>query len=397
MDKYTFEAAKAAFNVTEIEKTFNSLYKDRKQFTTYFTRDKIKSMKLDEYILGKGTKNLKNFCYAVEWAFDDFGKIQGSTSRKFGIYYSKKNNEYIVTKKYGQTINEAFRTIKQEIVNLLEAGEKKDIKAIVSNSLSPMFKGKILYLYYPDRYLNIFAESHIDYFITELGCDKIGSSEMDVVEKRELLLDFKNSDKDMKKWSINMFSKFLYSEYPKSPNAYKDKHETKFELLDNVEFVSLDYQVDKKGDNPSKRQSGKVNYEKKERSAKRLGNRGEKIVLEAEKEWLKQHGIKKKLIYVASTDDTKGYDIESWFEDGSPKYIEVKATTSTIGNNSFFLSNNEYLTAKELGPSYCIYLVLEANTNCPKIVRLGNPFISKIRQKDITPINYRVDIKTFRE
>ena len=394
MDRYAFAAAKASFDPVEVEKGYKELYAERKRFTEYFTPQRILSMELDDYVEGKGAKGLTNFCYAVEWAFDKLGKIQGSTSIKFGIYYSPKKHKYIFARKYGKDIDSAFEKIKSEIVSLIEAGANNDIEAIVSNSLSPMFKGKILFLYYPERYLNIFSEEHIDHYITELGCDKVGSSKLDVVEKRELLLDFKAHDKDMKDWSIHMFARFLYGEYPKSPNEYKEKHEEKFELLKKTEFVDLDYLVNKHIATPAKSSAKKIDYEAKQRSAKRIGNRGENIVLEAEEKWLKQHGIKKKPVYVANTDDSKGYDIESWFEDGSPKYIEVKATRSSIGDDSFFLSINEYLTAKMLGKSYCIYLVLEATTANPKIVKLGNPFISKIKEEDMSPITYRVDIKT---
>lgn len=335
MDKCAFEAAKVAFEYVKVDKAYKDLYAKRRKFVEYFTLEKILSMDLDDYVEGKGINDLKNFCYAVEWGFEKLGKIQGATSIKFGIYYSKKKNKYIYARKYGKNYKDAFAMIKQEIVNLIKAGATKNMEAIRCNTLSPMFKGKILYLYYPDKYLNIFAESHIDYYITELGCDKIGCSQMDVVDKRELLLDFKNRDENMKKWNINMFSRFLYTVYPKSPNN-KGQHEEKFDLLESVEFEEHDYHVNKKGRILLKSSVGKIDYEAQQRRAKRLGNRGERIVLEAEKEWLRQHGVEKKPIYVANTDDSKGYDIQSWFADGSSKYIEVKATKSFMGNNSFF-------------------------------------------------------------
>lgn len=277
MDKHAFEAAKAAFDPVKVEKNFKMLYNDRKKFTKYFTRERILSMRLDDYVEGKGAKDLTNFCYAVEWALENLGKIQESTSIKFGVYYSKKKKQYVYAQKYGNNCAEAFEVIKHAIVDLIEAGARKDIEAIKSNILSPMFKGKILYLYYPDKYLNVFAERHVNYFITELGCDVIGCSKMDVVEKRDLLLDFKNADEDMREWSIDMFTKFLYDEYPKSPERFNGKQEGGFELLDNVEFVDLDYLVNKKGPASSIKIAGKIDYESKQHSLKELGNRGERM------------------------------------------------------------------------------------------------------------------------
>jgi len=41
---------------------------------------------------------------------------------------------------------------------LLEAGRANNLEAIRQIEISPMFKGKILFLYYPERYLNVFSE-----------------------------------------------------------------------------------------------------------------------------------------------------------------------------------------------------------------------------------------------
>lgn len=66
-----------------------------------------------------------------------------------------------------------------------------------------------------------------------------------VLYKRDALLAFKDSDKDMKKWSIDMFAVFLHSHYPKSPAkaeemAVKSKEEElDFPTLEDVSFVDL--------------------------------------------------------------------------------------------------------------------------------------------------------------
>ena len=91
-----------------------------------------------------------------------------------------------------------------------------------------MFKGKILSVYYPNDFLNIFSAKHLNYFINILGLDNESKSELD---KQALLLNFKKSDKVMQKWSVYEFSKFLYASFGNPNNEIKEEKISK-ELKD---------------------------------------------------------------------------------------------------------------------------------------------------------------------
>ena len=65
--------------------------------------------------------------------------------------------------------------------------------------------------------------------------------------------------------------------------------------------------------------------------------------------------LAEKVTWVANENCNAGYDIQSFFEDGSYKYIEVKSTTAR--NVNFYLTNNELEVAKLLGDNYFIYRV----------------------------------------
>jgi hypothetical protein len=102
-----------------------------------------------------------------------------------------------------------------------------------------------------------------------------------------------------------------------------------------------------------------ADYEKEARELKKLGDRGEKIVMDLESKRLKDAGrndLAKKIERVSLKSDADGYDILSFESDGTERYIEVKATRSRVGAANFFLTVNEFNTAMQLS-NYFIYIV----------------------------------------
>ena len=110
-----------------------------------------------------------------------------------------------------------------------------------------------------------------------------------VLYKRDALLELKNSDKDMKKWSINMFAVFLWSHYPKAPlkndevAVAPDEEDIEFPTLESFSFIDLQL-ANEKPIPPTKPHSGQPSpdYEKEARKYKKLGDRGEYVVYQAD-------------------------------------------------------------------------------------------------------------------
>lgn len=214
MHRHEFDAAARGYDYSDRANDIQALLLLREQFVKHFTVDFIKNMKLDDYCIGSGRKNITCFCYAIEQSFRDLGVILGSTAQKFGIYYSTKENTYNYTSKFGDSRIKAFNAVKRNLVSLIEAGKEGDIDKIVNNIFSPMVKGKILSLYYPDKYLNIFSEDHLDHFLNKLG---IGTEDLyasDSIYKRKAIVDFKNDDAYLATWEMDKFSSFLYYIFP---------------------------------------------------------------------------------------------------------------------------------------------------------------------------------------
>ena len=110
----------------------------RKYFVKKFPLNKIMSMTLDDYVIGKAdiTESGKDsFCYLIERKMLNIGEIRGSKVDKFGVWFSK-NHEYKFTKKYGKTLNETFENLKKEICGLLISASNDDYKRIENNKIA---------------------------------------------------------------------------------------------------------------------------------------------------------------------------------------------------------------------------------------------------------------------
>ena len=402
MNYQEFETAKSTFRLYTIEKEFAKHYSLRDKVVKSFSLERIATMGLDDYVQGKGSR--ESLCYFLEKGLDELGRITGSTAIKFGVYYDKHNKKYVFSKKFGNNYKDAFENVRRSIVELIKAGKAEDYEAIKHNPISVMLKGKILSTYYPEKYLNVFSEDHLDHYLKKLNLDTKVLMKKDPIYKRQALIDFKNKDKDMRDWSVNMFAVFLYRQYPKSPikegeTAVKSKEEEfNFPTPDKTIFVEMERTTET--ENTTRKGNSKVapvDYEKEARKYKQLGDRGEYIVMQAEikrvmKELSLSEAEAKKLVnQVSQKSDAYGYDILSVNADYTPRYIEVKATRGKCGNMDFYYTANELEAAKLYKKDYYIYIVYEIMSKNPKIWIMNNPFLGNNTLK-LQPIKYKVKL-----
>lgn len=193
----------------DYETKFKNCEKERLKFIQLFPENQILNMQLDDYVVGKGGES---FCYWLESKLRELGSIKGGSTadKKFGLYYSKVEQAYKTIQKWNKNlyVQDAFDNIKVSINELLKAGQIVDIESISNNSLSPMFKSKILATYYPKKYLNVFAPEHVDYFIHKLN---LPTNQNSTEGKRQVLIKFKNENKLLKDFNNYMFMVFLYN------------------------------------------------------------------------------------------------------------------------------------------------------------------------------------------
>lgn len=387
MNQKEFQQAVKRFdaNMKQYKVQFKPAENLRLDFLKRFPLSRIRKMKLDEYVQGKGVQE-DNFCYEIEWKLGALGSIVGASAKKFGIYFSKKSNSYQINRIWKRTTDEqSMAALRMALVNLIEAGDSEDFDTIRKSAFSPMFTGKILATYFPEKYLSVFSEEHLDYFIHRLELDAQVDYDSDIFDKRNVLVDFKNRNAIMKRWSLHAFAHFLYTEYPKAPS----EEDVNPDFIDNIEFMNGDFHSLESDFHPH---HGKVDYEKQTKAKVALGERGEYIVMQYELQKLKRIKSAKRPKQVSVEDDSLGYDIQSYDEHGNKIFIEVKATNSSPKDFHFYFSANELESALDLAKDYHVYIVFNPNSSKPKIFDLGNPFIEE-GKVSLIPIAYKLRLQ----
>jgi hypothetical protein len=205
------EAVKSFFDnkYNDLRKVVEPTEIKRQEFTKQFPPNQIFNMQLDDYVVGK---EKESFCYWLETTLRPLGSIKGGSTadKKFGVYYNKENKEYRTIQKWDKDDNPevAFSNIKIEISKLLIAGKNDDMDGIISNRISPMFKHKILTTYFPDKYLSVFSEAHVDYFLKKMNIPS--NNNLHVEDKRRILFEYKNTIDKFKNVDNYYFTAFLY-------------------------------------------------------------------------------------------------------------------------------------------------------------------------------------------
>lgn len=104
----------------------------------------------------------------------------------------------------------------------------------------------------------------------------------------------------------------------------------------------------------------KHNYAEEDEKKRELGTKGEKWVCEEEKKRLRDVGredLAQKVKHVAEEQgDGLGYDVLSYEENGSERYIEVKTTTKGL-SEAFYITKKELECSEENKDKYFLYRV----------------------------------------
>lgn len=142
---------------------------------------------------------------------------------------------------------------------------------------------------------------------------------------------------------------------------------------------------------------GDIDYSEQQKISQKIGDRGEELVLINELKKVNKWGLLEELVSqvrrVSLESDDYGYDILSYDKNGNELYLEVKTTKQNKNDFSFILTQNELKHAKMYGSAYCIVIVFDI-LNKPRIWYMGNPFVQEPYKVALTPLQYRVDVKT---
>ena len=115
-------------------------------------------------------------------------------------------------------------------------------------------------------------------------------------------------------------------------------------------------------------------FEAKLEAARVIGLSGDEFVLEFERSRLAslgQRSLAEKIEHTATVNVAAGYDVRSFEADGTPRYIEVKATSTQ--SLSFEITANEWRQAQVNGTSYWVYRVTGIGHK-PHITQFQDPW-----------------------
>lgn len=207
----------------------NELEQFREQFVADFPIKKLKEITKEEYAVHAGKRD--TFCFRIENELVELGNIHGAPAAKFGLYYGKSGEDttqkYRFSAKFGESADEAMDKIRKELVMLLIAGSNDDFDSIRKCALSPMYRGKILSVYYPEKYLCIFVPEHLTYFMQNLGINSEPGE--DVLAQQRKLLEWMKNRPECEDWRVHDFSNFLYDSFGSPFKEEKDKQKAQDE------------------------------------------------------------------------------------------------------------------------------------------------------------------------
>jgi len=224
-----------------------NLYKLKEDFLAVWSEEKVKEMTLEDYTnLNKDN----SFCYWLESRTTDLGSIWGGSAYKFGIYkrsdvnkelsesYRKTDGEYAWHVKYGATKEEAFESLKNIILEIINSVKKGDLQKIDKIDLGPAYKWKIAFLYSNFNIINIFKYDALKYLSEKRGFD---------FKKRSSVSDLQNFLLNLKQDSDEFFtySHKLWKEYEDSTKKDKPAPKTTHKQLfiDWLVFNMLDPEI----------------------------------------------------------------------------------------------------------------------------------------------------------
>jgi 5-methylcytosine-specific restriction protein B len=189
----------------------------RQQFVERFPIDNILQLSLKQYALGADDPD--SFCQWLEFKTVAVGSIGGAVASKHVVFYSKKRNEWVYPAQYNSETEALEATLVgiSELIRLASKESWSELDGVEPFTTKNLTRGKILYMYYPDSFIPIFAPAQLGTF-----CDCLGiatSSDESATMLNRKLVAFRDSSAPSK--STFEFAAYLYKKFPPSDAFWK--------------------------------------------------------------------------------------------------------------------------------------------------------------------------------
>ena len=182
----------------------------RQEFINKFPLDKLPTLELERYALGKQPDNL---CWWLEYNTVPLGSIKGGSALKFKIYYSNKDNKWIYPSEFSN-VEDAWIEMRKSICDFIENFKTGKYELLNNYSLISsmnMFKTKLLYMYFPEKLLPVYSIYHIQKLLTYFGYTDEEIKGLNIVEANMKLKEVQDNTEEFKSWDGLKFMRFLYS------------------------------------------------------------------------------------------------------------------------------------------------------------------------------------------
>ena len=193
----------------------------RENFLKFYPKEKWQSMTLEEFAIGSGKQTA---CWWLEFNMQALGSIRGGSAQKFQIYLAK-NGEYVYDMDYFDSAQAAWETMRREIVEMLDlAGQSKYEELDRENQIlyrANAFRMKLLFIYYPDRFLPIYSINHLYHFLKFFEVSSSKWEKKSVVSANRTLGEFKNENPLFKDWDPIVFMQMIYEHFPPTRGYWK--------------------------------------------------------------------------------------------------------------------------------------------------------------------------------
>lgn len=128
-----------------------------KSFTDDYPEERIKSLTIEEY---NHTGYHNTFCYRLEKGLIAYSAMGNVFPNAYGVYIDSKSCIKInagLTKRSDGDYIKAFSLLKEDILRLLELGDKQDYDEIDKIELDSRVKFKLLSVYHPEKFFPVCA------------------------------------------------------------------------------------------------------------------------------------------------------------------------------------------------------------------------------------------------
>ena len=208
-------------------------------FLKSWSIERLKDMELIDY-----TNLNKNdaFIYWLEIRTSTLGGIGGGSAFKFGIFHrrsseSKTNtrglcytDDYAWYEKYGKTEQEAWNSVKNIVIKIVDAAQSGDLETIDNINFSESIKWKIAFLYQNQNepsILNIFKYETLKYLCEQIGIKSEDKrSKISYPDAYAALLDYyhEQASKDLLGLASQLWNEWEQREQESSEVENRDSH-----------------------------------------------------------------------------------------------------------------------------------------------------------------------------